>query len=303
MKRKVIQIAESTQLVSLPRKWGKKYNIKKGDELEVTIKGNKIEISTDYSKTTEAMNLDISDLGPMLSRWIHALYKRGIDEIRISYDDESQIQEIYKSIEKETVGYEIIDQSKGSCTIKYVTGELGDFGSILRRTFLVLLNMSEETYDALDKEQYDHLHNISYLEEANNRFTTVCRRMLNKQGYDVKHSSGALYYIIEDLENIADYYKYLCVYLYKNKDKKRLDKETLECLKNTNLALKLFYESYYKFNKDNIVKIGIYRKEVIEKCLQIMEKNKGQNSVVAHHIITIMQKIFCLIGPHLVISI
>ena len=35
MRRKVIQIAESTQLISLPRKWALKYNIKKGEELEI----------------------------------------------------------------------------------------------------------------------------------------------------------------------------------------------------------------------------------------------------------------------------
>ena len=33
MKRKVIQIAESTQLISLPRRWAMKCNVKKGDEL------------------------------------------------------------------------------------------------------------------------------------------------------------------------------------------------------------------------------------------------------------------------------
>ena len=33
MKRKVIQIANSTQLISLPRKWSQKYGVKKGDEI------------------------------------------------------------------------------------------------------------------------------------------------------------------------------------------------------------------------------------------------------------------------------
>ena len=36
MKRKVIQIADSTQLISLPRKWSLAHGIKKGDELEIT---------------------------------------------------------------------------------------------------------------------------------------------------------------------------------------------------------------------------------------------------------------------------
>ena len=52
--------------------------------------------------------------------------------------------------------------------------------------------------------------NIAFLEEANNRFTTTCRRLLNKKGYKEYKKLGPLYYMIEELENIADQYKYLC---------------------------------------------------------------------------------------------
>jgi phosphate uptake regulator len=304
MKRKVIQIAESTQLVSLPRQWAKKYEIKKGDELEVTMKGNKLEIASDTSAHVQTENLDISNLSPMISRWIHAMYKRGVDEIRVTYDDEKLTKEVYQAIEKETVGYEVIDQSKGRCTVKFVTGELGDFNGILRRTFLVMLNMAEETYEAISTGEFETLSNIAYLEEANNRFTTVCRRLLNKKGGNIDVSMGAQYYIIEDLENIADYYKYLCNYLAeKDSSKVKISAEALRTLKKTNEALKLFYETYYKFNKDNIVKIGELRKEVIETGIKVMEEKKGADVVVVHHSITIMQKIFCLVGPYLVINV
>ena len=46
MKRKVIQIADSTQLISLPRKWALKYGIKKGDELDVEEQGSNVLVST-----------------------------------------------------------------------------------------------------------------------------------------------------------------------------------------------------------------------------------------------------------------
>jgi len=42
MKRRVIQIADSTQLVSLSRKWAIQRGIKKGDELEVKEEGNRV---------------------------------------------------------------------------------------------------------------------------------------------------------------------------------------------------------------------------------------------------------------------
>ena len=304
MKRKVIQIAESTQLVSIPRQWGKKYNVKKGDELEVTIKGNRIEITTSTQKEPVIQDLDISGLGLMIFRYIMALYKRGVDEIHVTYNDEKLIEIIHKAIHTDAVGYEIIDQSKGKCIIKYVTGELGDFESILRRMFLLLINMSNETYDAIEKRNFERLNNVAFLEETNNRFTTQCRRLINKKGYDVENSIGALYYILEDMENIADYYKYLCMYLYKRaNDKTKISKETLELLKKTNMALKLFYECYYKFDKEKIVEIGNLRKEVVDVGIELLAKKQGEENVVIHDIMTIMQKVFCLVGPYLVIKL
>ena len=304
MKRKVIQIADSTQLISIPRPWGRKYNIKKGDELEVTIKGNKLEINTSGSTEVSAENLDISHLGNMILRCLMALYKRGVDELHITYDNEKLIEIIHQAIGKEAAGYEIIDQSRGRCTIKYVTGELGDFDSILRRTFLILINMANETYDAMEKKHYERLSNVAFLEEANNRFTTACRRLINKKGYDVNNSVGALYYIIEELENLADYYKYLCLYLHQHgTEKTKISKETLELLRKANTALKLFYECFYKFDRDKVVQVGELRKEVVTQGLELMEKKSGEEIVVLHHILTIVQKTFCLVGPYLVIKL
>ena len=56
MKRKVIQIAESTQLVSLPRKWALKYGVKKGDEVDVLEEGNKIVVSTGVEDEKKSKN-------------------------------------------------------------------------------------------------------------------------------------------------------------------------------------------------------------------------------------------------------
>jgi len=47
MRRKVIQIADSTQLVSLPRKWALKHGIKKGDELNIEEKGSELLVSVE----------------------------------------------------------------------------------------------------------------------------------------------------------------------------------------------------------------------------------------------------------------
>ena len=62
MKRKIIQIADSTQLVSLPRKWSLKYNIKKGDEVEVEEQGNKLLVSTEKGVELKSIEIDVTEL-------------------------------------------------------------------------------------------------------------------------------------------------------------------------------------------------------------------------------------------------
>ncbi len=87
MKRRVIQIANSTQLISLPRKWTLQFGIKKGDELEVEEKGNKIEVSTEKSRDIEKVVLDVSDLDrSSLIYYLRAAYRRGFDMVEVRFN-------------------------------------------------------------------------------------------------------------------------------------------------------------------------------------------------------------------------
>ena len=148
------------------------------------------------------------------------------------------------------------------------------------------------------------MKNIIYLEEANNRFTTTCRRLLNKEGYKEFSKTGPMYYIIEELENLADEYKFLYNYLYEKRDKNiKLSKRILGLYEEINKLLKTFYEHFYKFNKEKLVLIGKKRKKLVNELYNILDKASGADVVVAHHLLVILQKIFCLIGPHIIISI
>jgi len=304
IKRSVIQIANSTQLISLPRKWSQKYGIKKGDELEIEEHGNKLQISTEKGFEVEKCELNIDDLEPLVLRYLVALYKRGVDEIKITFTSPELIQSLQKAIGKEAVGFEITEQGKDYCIIKHVSGELEDFEPVLRRTFILLLSMADESLNSIKKIEYSNLSNIAFLEEANNRFTTTCRRFLNKKGYADSRKIGPLYYIIEEIENIADQYKYLCNYLYGIRDKKpKISKEILDLYQIVNNMLKQFYEVYYKFDRFKLVALTRERKSLINRFNDVIEKGKNSHEkIVAYHLFTIMQKIFCLIGPYLVIQ-
>jgi phosphate uptake regulator len=305
MKRKVIQIADSTQLISLPRKWAVRHGIKKGDELNIEEDGNKIMISTDNTFQPEKVELDITSLDPMILRSIFALYKRGVDEIRINFEDSEQMKYVQAAIGREAVGFEITDQGKNYCIIKNVAGEPGEFDSVLKRTFLLLISMTKESLESIKNGDFEHLKNIAFLEEANNRFTTTCRRYLNKIGGNNFKYIGPLYYIIEDIENLADQYKFLCNFLYERRDKKiKIGREVLELYEEVNNILYEYYQLYYKFSKQKLVSISNHRRRVVKKAYELFHNSPNSAEIIViHHLITAMQKIFNLVGPYLVMAL
>lgn len=302
MKRKVIQIAESTQLISLPRKWAIRYNIKKGDELEVEEKANQLVVSTEKGMEVEHVELDATPLKDMVPRVIHSLYKRGVDEIRVTFKTPEELSTIQRALGKETVGFEIVEQGATSCLIKNVSGDLEEFDQVLRRTFLLLITMVEEGFRALKEKDNAAFKNVALLEESNNRFTTTCRRFLNKRGYQKFSKVGPIYYMIEDIENLADQYKYMYQYLEEaNLKKSKVSPKTIEMFDDTNKMLKLFYEVYYKYDSKKIAELRMLRKKVVKEWYGIVESSKSPlDLVISHHLSIAAQKIFNYVGPYLV---
>ena len=62
MKRKVIQLAGKTSVISLPSKWVQQQGIKKGDELEIKEEGSKIIVSSEKGSILQNIQVDLSDL-------------------------------------------------------------------------------------------------------------------------------------------------------------------------------------------------------------------------------------------------
>ncbi len=305
MKRKVIQIANSTHLVSLPRKWALRNNIVKGQEIDVSEDGERIIVSnTDYTDYKKAQ-IDITALDLMTPRVIHALYKKGIDELKITYDDTNMIEIVHQSLGKESQGFEILEHGKNYCVIKNVSGTVEEFNPLLRRTFILMKDMADRVYDALKTKDYSQLHIISHMEETNNRFTTICRRYLNKRGFSKVKYVGPLYYIIEDLENLADQYKYLCQFFYDRRDDEiKIQKEVLEIFEESNKMIDMIIETYYRFDMSMLVKVKKNRKNMIENAVNMFSKTKNQyENILIHHSVTILQKLFCMIGPILILNV
>ncbi len=305
MKRKVIQIAESTQLISLPRKWCLENNIKKGAELNVEPQGQKITVSCGPETVIERAEIKLKDYGVLAPRMIYALYKKGADEVKIHFDAPEDIQIVQNALRNETVGYEVVEQDSKSCLIKNVSGHIEGFDNMLRRTFLLLVTMAEECNTSLKNKDPASLKNLLILEESNNRFTTLCRRYLNKYGAPEGQKPGPLYRILEELENIADEYKYLFKALsVTKKEDFKVDKKILDMFETVHKMIREFYESFYKMDAQKIASVGTMRKQLVQEWHSHIPKVKNYTDfILMHHGMVIAQKVFNIIGAYFVLSV
>lgn len=303
MKRKVVQHGPSTLIISLPSKWIKRHNIHKGDELEVDDVNNKIVVSFQKTDQSEKIELNISPFGNMIPRTIHALYKRGVDELKLNYDDPGTFNLIQNAMGKEAVGFEVLETGRNYCIIKNVSEGTKEFNQVMRQTLILLLSMAEEGHEALKQGNANTLKNLISLEKTNNRFTTFCRRYLNINGLENYDKVGPLYFIVEHIENIADEYKYLYKYLTESEEKIDINKELINHFFEVNQLLRRFYNLFYKFNPKLVSEFKDERDRLIESLHSIVPKLKKANDIVMfHHLLALTGEIFDLIGPYLVLA-
>jgi phosphate uptake regulator len=294
MKRSVIQIADSTQLVSLPRKWADKHNIKKGDELEVVEEKDRLCIFANEKTELKKRELDISNLTSILPRVLHGLYKAGYDEVKLHYKNPEAIDIIQQKLHDEIIGFEIIEQKQDYCIIRSFSEALeSEFDVVLKQIFVLLESMTEGCVEALTKKNFSMIKSLQRLEASNNKYTGHCRRIINKGHYRRPHSE-LMYALVRELEMIADELKYMCDSLIHKED-------SLNNLgdKAVGLFIKLakFYQDchnlYYRYDIEKATELFELRKKLLAEAKSIQEKSVPRSSdiVVIHHIIVIVQKI------------
>ena len=292
-------------MVSLPSKWVKKYGLKKGMEINIEEQGNSIIVSTEESTPLFKVNLDITHIdGVLLRRYVTTLYRMGSDELILTYDNPNKISMLQEVLQKNLIGYEIIKQGKNFCVIRNLSSEIEtEFNSILRRIFLLLVHMSKEILEAFKQRDTNQLKSIILLEQNNNRFTNFCRRVVNKRGFSDFRKACFVYVIIEQLEKIADEYKYLVDYLVESGIKKKISDETIIVFDRVNKFLETFNELFYGFDNDKAEKFIKERTLLKAECLSLLSTKPGPDTPILHHMITITEMTYNLLAPCIGVTI
>ncbi len=274
MKRKAIQLAKQTIVVSLPANWVKENKINKGDEINIEDKGRELILSKDSIVETRKIEIDIRGLKNALYRVVGALYKSGYSEITFIYESPQELDIIQKTIRRSLTGFEVIEQSKNTIIVKEISRlESIEFNRVLKKCFQSLIAIGEESLEGIKESDADRIAKVALMDDTINRYCDFCRRVLNtKQDIQKKAMN---YFIAEQLEKIGDMYRDLCRYMEKKPF--NVSKEILEIYKDINKFFHDFYEIFYNFNLKKIDDF-ISEKEKIKKkinnCLNTISKKE-----------------------------
>nr|MBI4156766.1 phosphate uptake regulator PhoU [Candidatus Woesearchaeota archaeon] len=265
MKRKVSLIGPSTLMVSLPSKWVKENNIKKGDELEILEDNKNLKIVINKTDKKLVANFDVSNLDKMLYKFVAALYKAGFDEVKLIYNTPEQLKIIYGVLNQVCIGYEIVEEGNKFVIIKQISEvKEEDFENVLRRLFQLLISISEDGLKAIEKNDKSSLNELTLRDYNINKNADFCRRCLNKN-----KAYGPIYHIIEQLERIGDAYKDMFNELTKNK---KQGKEIINYYKNINIFLNHFHITYYKYNDLKLEEMYKIKKKLDKDSKEIYEE-------------------------------
>ncbi len=296
MKRRVIQLSSNTLVVSLPAQWVRKNRIRKGNELDIEEFENHLMLSSAKKFTYGAITIDVSNMDPMIKRILGALYKSGYDSIKVKFSNLSELKTIQEVIREEFLGFEVVEQKKDWLIFKKVSNiDTKEFNTMIRRMFLIVLQMAEDSLEAVKKKDVDWLEAIALHDKDVNKIADFCRRILNTTGVESFKRVPPAYFIVEQLEKIGDLYRDLCLHFLKHTKKPSQDLKNI--YQDTNSFFRSFYELFFDFDMvalRDFAKERYVMKKVFEKQFISLGKNELRSLFFLH---SIVESVFDMNGP------
>lgn len=298
IKRKIIQIAGSTQLVSLPRKWCKENNVQKGDEVEIISKGSRlmVDLGKEDSTDNKTATLNLDGMEQYLKYLLHDYYQKGYTELVFTYKEEKTALEVQKILHEEMIGFEIVEQKPNSCVVRAVAGALAsEFDTLLNRAFNVTLSMFDGIVDVLRTGNILPINSLVYMEATNNKYCMFCIRVLNKN-LVLEENTNYLYAIIQRIERLGRELKFFCYRLLTLPNElKEMRPEVLQIFEELQSMLHESYRLMNEFDLKEALAIFDRRLKLVKESLKFANENDVQQIKFIHYAININQYIYDLV--------
>ncbi len=290
--RKVYVSGGSTYVISLPKKWVKKTNLKAGDSLVVTEQGGSLLIETSViEKRASVKEIKISQMisSDALERLLIAFYLVGYDTIKIKLDRKDHLP-YRKSIRKildYLIGVEIVEDTNDSMTLEVMVDYRRMMTKqILQRIYSINRSMLLDLGKALNTMDVGLAKDVIVRErEIDRLYFLVVRQLKSAVEYQqiaeklgIENQRDCLGYriVVKVLERIADHIENIAksyIQLLELKKEASLD----DFIKLNNSIVTIFEKSVQAlFTRDN---------EIAENIFQELKDIKKTHSDISNQLL------------------
>jgi len=290
--RKVYVSGGSTYVISLPKKWVKKANLKAGDSLVVTEQGGSLLIETSViEKRSSVKEIKISQMisSEALERLLIAFYLVGYDTITIKLDRKDHLP-YRKSIRKildYLIGVEIVEDTNDSMTLEVMVDYRRMMTKqILQRIYSINRSMLLDLGKALNTMDVGLAKDVIVRErEIDRLYFLVVRQLKSAVEYQqiaeklgIENQRDCLGYriVVKVLERIADHIENIAksyIQLLEMKKEASLD----DFIKLNNSIVTIFEKSVQAlFTRDN---------ELAENIFQELKDIKKTHSDISNQLL------------------
>ena len=273
-KRKIVRQGESTLMISLPFRWVKKNELKKGDEVDISDEENILKISSKIQGIKNEKEINILDFKDHTIKTILInSYLSGFDKIKINYSHKKTINVINDILRNDLIGFEIIKSNDKSCEIENVTEPAKEqFENILSRLIINIERLYDITYSNIESEKKEYLD----LEIKILQYYNFCIRSINKYNKNPDPINLFLYELIKGQREIFNILNLL------DKNKTKTDKIVIELLKESKNLFELLTKANKDKNINDLEKLHDLRDEIISSGYDSIEKTK--NPIIVMHL-------------------
>jgi phosphate uptake regulator len=301
--RKLISFGKSSFVISVPKTWIVRNNLKKGSLVSVEAKdpGLLIMPNVDNKNDISRKSVEIEVTGIDRTSLLYAIrsaYKMGYDDIKLLYkkpiamhyridDDETIISIVHEEVNR-LIGVEVVQQKEDFCIIKDLA-ELSatEFNSSLKRVFLLVTDASKDFAAAIKTGDALLLKTIEEKHNSITKFVSYCLRLINKGKYPFYKKGLILYHIISNLDKIADILKYSARDILSLNVK--MKKETIEMLTCIFDQINSYHDLFYKFDFKKSSELYKSRSNYLDDIKKISHKVPPKELLVIEKTASLME--------------
>jgi len=263
MRRKMVKQGRNTLTLSLPRKWCERNKLSEGEEIDVLEKGDHLLLSKELSRGRGDVRIDVTRLDrSTIILLILSLYRYGYDKITVTskqntvkyylHNRDVSISSVVQDAVTRLIGAEITSTSKGSYKIEVITEDSREkFDIVLRRIFLLISEMFEGFLEGIKKKDQILMEEVALQHVNIKKFINYARRLLNKFGYKDAEKTTFYFATVTFLGKIDEMIKNFTGFVLDEKHV-HFSKKLFSLLEEIKNSVKMFYESFYKYDVNQI---------------------------------------------------